>query len=59
MIDENLAHDLRGNRQEMHTIAVIGLFLLDQAGVGFVDQGGGLERVSGALIAQMSVGDFT
>jgi hypothetical protein len=59
MIDQDLAHHLRGNRQKMHPIALIGLFLLDQPGVGFVDQGRGLKRMAGPFAAQMAVSDFT
>ncbi len=58
MIDEDLPHYLGGNRKKMHAIAVIGLFLFDQPGVGFVNKRGRLKRVAGPLVAKVAVGNF-
>ena len=42
----------------MDAITVIGLLLFDQARVGLVDQGRGLEVWPGRSFAQMTVRDF-
>jgi hypothetical protein len=41
-IDQNLAHDMRGDLKEMGAVAKGRGGLADQAHVGFVDQIGGL-----------------
>jgi len=42
----------------MNAVTVIGLFLLHQAGISFVNERGGLQGVAGAFIPEVAVGDF-
>jgi hypothetical protein len=42
----------------MDAILIIGLLLLDQPGIGFMNQRRGLESMAWAFIPQMSVGYF-
>jgi hypothetical protein len=56
VIDEHLAHYLGGDREEVRPAAIVRMILPNQPHVGFVDQGRGLERVTGSLPAQVSSG---
>ena len=57
-IDQDLAHDVRGDLKEMSTIAPGSGGLVYQTQVGFVNQIGGLEAAAGSLPADMTGGDL-
>jgi hypothetical protein len=54
VIDQNAPHDLRGDREKVRTIGPVDVPLIDQANVGFVDEGGGLECVTSSLPAHVA-----
>ncbi len=53
MIDQHLAHRARGRAEEVGAAFPADAVGVDETNVGFVDQGGGLKRVAGALAAQL------
>ena len=53
MIDEDVAHQVGGGGEEMGAALPGNLRLLDEEGVGFVDQRGGLQGVVAALGAHI------
>ena len=57
VIDEDPAHDLRGNAKKVRPIAPPYFTLIDQAQVGFVDERGGLQRVSNRLVSKIARGE--
>lgn len=56
VVDEDAAHDVGGEADEMGAVVPVDV-LLDQAEVGFIDQGGRLQGVVGALAAHAGVRD--
>lgn len=58
VIDKDLAHELGGDSEEMGAAAPFGHILIDQPHVGFMDEGGGLERVIGAFAAEVAEGEL-
>jgi len=57
VLDEDAAHQLGGDAEEMGAVFPIDAGLIDQLEVGLVDEGGGLECVIGALAAHVGTGD--
>jgi len=57
LIDQDLAHEVRSDAQEVRAAAIVGLILCDQADVRFVNQRGRLKRVTGPLVAQLAIGE--
>jgi len=57
VIDKNLPHHAAAQRMEMHAIANGNRFALQEAEKRFVDERGGLQRVSGALVRHVVDGD--
>ena len=49
MVNQNAPHHLGRNREKMGAILPLHALIIHQAHVGFIDQGGGLQAVSGAL----------
>ncbi len=49
MIDEDTTHEMRGNGEKVRAVPEVRFALLDELQVGFVDEGGGLQRVIGAF----------
>ena len=49
MLNQNAPHQLGRNREKMCAILPVHALVIDQAHVGFIDQGRGLETVAGAL----------
>ena len=49
VVDEDPAHQLRRDSEEMRPVLPIGMTLLDEAYVCFVDQSGSLQGVVAAL----------
>lgn len=56
MVDEDLAHEVSGDAEEVGAAFPVGEFLGDEAEVGFVDESGGLEGGHVALGAEVTVG---
>jgi len=56
LIDEDLPHEEGRDAEEVGAAFPVGQFLGDQARVGFVDEGGGLEGGHVALAAEVTVG---
>src|SRR5262249_34666889 len=53
VFDENPAHRLRGGREEMGTtVPVLHRLGIDEAEIGFMDEGRGLERLPGLFAGQ-------
>jgi hypothetical protein len=57
IVDQNLAHDQCHQPKELSFILKLQLFLIRQAKVGFVNQGGALQSVTGALVSQVPVSE--
>ena len=53
MVAEDAAHDCGGDAEEVRAALPGDVLLLDEAEVGFVDEGGGLDGVAGALAAHV------
>ena len=58
VIDQHLPHDLSRNSEKMRAAAIIWLVLSDHAGVGFVNQRGGLKRVDAPFAAELGAGEL-
>ena len=56
MVDEDLAHELRGDAEEMDAALPGGLALVDEAHVGFMDEGSGLQGVVATFAAEVALG---
>lgn len=56
LINEDLPHEMGSDSEEVGPAFPIGEFLGDEAKVGFVDKGGGLESGHVALAAEVTVG---
>jgi hypothetical protein len=57
MVDEDLAHQVRGHSQESNPVVPFGLVLGGEPEISLVHQGGRLERVVGPLAAQAAGGE--
>lgn len=57
VIDKNLSHHATAERMKMHAIAHGNRFALQEAQERFVDERGGLQRVSGTLVRHVVDGD--
>jgi hypothetical protein len=57
VIDEYPPHQRRSHAKEVRPVAPVGLPLVDQSKVGFVYEGGWLERMPGALAPQLGACD--
>jgi hypothetical protein len=57
MIDENPPHQARSHAKEVGPVAPVELPLIDQSQVGFVHQGGWLQRLAGYLMPQLCASD--
>ena len=49
MVDQNVAHHLRGHREKVCAILPVNILLAREAKISFVNQRGGLQRVAIAL----------
>ena len=49
MLHQNAPHQLGRNREEMRAILPLHAFIVHQPHICFIDQGGGLQAVAGAL----------
>lgn len=49
MIDQNIAHELGGDGEEMHAVIPVNRIVVDEPQVSFVHQGGAFESVLIAL----------
>lgn len=56
VVDQDAAHDVGGDGDEVLAVVPLGVFA-GEAEVGFVDEGGGLEGVVGALAAHVGGGE--
>ena len=56
LIDEDLAHEMGGDAEEVGAAFPVGESLGDEAEVGFVDERGGLEGGHVALTAEVTIG---
>ena len=54
IVDEDLAHDVGGEADEVGAVVPVNVFA-GEADIGFVDEGGGLEGVVGALAAHIGL----
>ena len=54
VVDEDAAHRLGGDGEEMRAVAPVNRVLVDKAQVCFVDERGGLQRVSGPLARKLA-----
>ena len=57
MVDEDPAHDLRGNCKEMGTVVPARAPLIDQVQEDFVNQRCGLQSMVRTFVAQLAAGD--
>jgi hypothetical protein len=53
VVAQHPAHDARGDAEEVRAALPVNLLLLDEAEVGFVDEGRGLDGGAGALAAHV------
>ena len=53
VIDEDLAHELRGHAEEMRAALPVGQILRDEPQIGFVYERGGLQGGGRVLVAQV------
>ncbi len=58
VVDEDAAHGSRGEREELGPGRPAGVILTDESEVRLVDESGGLEGVSGALLAHEDAGEI-
>ena len=56
IVDENLAHDVSGESDELGAAAPVDI-LAGKAEVGFIDERGGLQRVVGSLAAHVGLSE--
>ena len=56
VVDEDLAHDVGGEADEVGAAVPVDVFA-DEAEIGFVDEGGSLEGVVGALATHVGLGE--
>src|SRR5262245_30365554 len=56
VIDQNSSHQLRGHAEKLRAVSPIDSCLVDQPQPGFVNQSGGLQRVSRVFPAKVIVG---
>jgi hypothetical protein len=54
VVDEDAAHHLRGDAEEVCAVLPLHLRLVDEPHVGFVDERRGLQGVADALLAQVA-----
>jgi hypothetical protein len=57
VVDEDVAHHLRGEAEELRAVLPVDAVLTDESQVYFVDQGRGLQRVVGVLAPQVGLGE--
>ena len=57
VIDQDAAHDLGGDREEVRTIGPVYILLIDHSDVSFVYQGSGLKCVVFSLLAHVTAGE--
>ena len=57
IVQQDAAHDLGGDAEEVGTILPAGAALIDELQVGLVDEGSGLQGMAGALAAELGAGD--
>ncbi len=57
VIDEDAAHHLRGDAEEVRAVLPLHLRLIHEPHVRLVDERGGLQRVADALLAQVARGE--
>ena len=58
VIDQDAAHQLRRDAEEVRSTLPVNSCLVNKLHVCFVDQGGGLEGVAGALAAHVACREF-
>jgi hypothetical protein len=56
MIDQNMAHQLRGHTEEVSAVLPLRRFLANQTQIGLVYQRSALERVVGTFAPQVAAG---
>jgi len=56
VIDQDAAHDLRRDAEEVRSILPIGLALIDETDEHLMDKGRRLQRVVGSLLPQLARG---
>jgi hypothetical protein len=56
MIQENLAHGMRGESEEVRAILPLGLLPAGHPHIGLVNQSGGLESMAGPLALHFGTG---
>jgi hypothetical protein len=54
--DENSAHDVGADGEEVGAILPLDILHVDEAQKGFVDEGGGLKGVSGSFLTHVAAG---
>jgi hypothetical protein len=57
VVNEDAAHQLRRNSEEVRAVVPAGMGLVDQLEVDLVDEGGGLERVRGVFTPHVALGE--
>ena len=57
VVDEDVAHHLRGDGEEVGAVLPVHVLLPDEPQEGLVHQGGGLERMSAPLAVDVAVGE--
>lgn len=57
VIDEDATDGLGGDREEVGAAGEIGVALVDELHVGFMDEGGGLEGMVAGLAGHLAAGD--
>jgi hypothetical protein len=53
-IDQNLAHQIGRNPEELGTVVALHVSLVDQPEISFIDERGRLQGMTGSLAAEMS-----
>jgi hypothetical protein len=56
VVNEDLAHDVGGEANEVSAVGPVDVFA-GEADISFVDEGGGLEGVAGALATHVGLGE--
>jgi len=57
VVDQDAAHDLRRDREEVRAIRPVHILLINHADVGLIYQGSGLKRVAFSLPAHVTTGE--
>jgi hypothetical protein len=56
VIDQNAAHDLCGDSEEVRAVGPMNVFLIDETNVSLIDERGGLKRVTLSFPAHVTAG---